>query len=613
MGIEEETRGGLLNPAGLAPLPLYQVSIVNRLTFSWMDRLFRKGWKHPLVFDDLYQIPKRLHTETLANSFFIEWEKQLAAHLNRIPANKETGKRPNPDGKLLRAVVWTLAGKQILSLGIMLVLANLSNLFAPYFVQWILDFTINRYTASLGAPGATAEPLSHGLGLVFGLLILQVVGSFLSNHFIQESAVSAISLRTMMTSVIYRKSLKLASSARQEYTSGNVVNLISTDTNRVEMFINQANYCWTIPLSLAINIAFLINSLGWPAICGVGLLFASAPFQAYLFSLMMKIRGIMAPITGRRVNLTTEVLSGVRVIKFFAWENAFVNKVAGIRESEIALVLRRSKLMAFIMTQGQPLFMLPMVLNTWAEFNVGLRRIEAFLLAAEVESDPVVDPTAEYGILIENGQFEWAGDVYSHGFDKPKAIVQKGRSGPPGGPGSPGGPSGPRGLNSMPNGKISSKQDLIFDPTTASHVSSLKNINLKIKKGDLVAVVGAVGSGKSSLLNALIGEMKTVSGTVTFSGSLSYAAQTAWIQNATVKENVVFGKAYDKLKYLHALVDSALLPDMKVLQDADQTSIGERGINLSGGQKQRVNMARLLYCDSDIVLIDDPLSAVDAH
>ncbi|KAJ3122380.1 hypothetical protein HK100_012023 [Physocladia obscura] len=635
----------------LTPLPLYQVNFINRLTFSWLDRselkrqkkkrlkinqfirLFKKGYKQPLVFEDLYQIPKRLHTETLANSFFAEWNNQLNHYLEKHP----DGKRPNPDGKLLRNVVWKLAGKQILSLGIMNLLSNLSNLFAPYFVQWILNFAISRQAVSVSGSGI-AEPLSHGIGLAFGLFILQVVGTFLSNQFIQESSVSAVSLRTMMTAVIYRKSLKLSSSARQEYTSGNIVNLISTDTNRIELFINEANYCWTVPVALAINIAFLVIALGWPAICGIAILVASVPLQAYLFTLVSKIRGMVAPITGKRVDLTTEVLSGVRVIKFFAWENAFVDKVASIRESEVILVLRRSKLMVYVMTQGfalpvlcscitfiiygsihpldpsaifsslswfnqmrQPLFVVPTILNTWAEFNVAMRRIEAFLLATEVQSDSVIDSNTEYGILIENGNFEWSGDIYGYEFEKPKAVVDKGRRG-----------SNEKGSD-LNKKNPPTKPDPLFKEISVPQVSSLKDINLKIKKGELVAIVGAVGSGKSSLLNALIGEMKIVSGKVTFSGTRSYAAQTAWIQNATIKENIVFGQPFDKQKYLHALVDSALLPDMKVLPDADHTSIGERGINLSGGQKQRVNMARLLYCNTDIVLIDDPLSAVDAH
>ncbi|KAJ3116045.1 hypothetical protein HK100_001174, partial [Physocladia obscura] len=606
--------GEFLFATDLEPLPLYQVNVIKRLTFSWLDRLFKKGWKSPLVFNQLYQLPKRLQSETLADSFSVEWKKQLNTYLQK---NQQVTK-PSPDGKLLRSVLLKLAGKQVLSLGF----------------QWIIEFATDRYDENQETINTTPYPLGRGLGLVFGLFLVQILGSIFSNHFNQEAAISAMSLRTMMVSIIYRKSLKLASSTRQEFTSGNIVNLISTDTNRLDDFVNDVNYIWNIPVALAINAGFLIVALGWPAVCGMALLVASVPLQGHLFSVMMKIRRTIAPITGNRVNLTSEVFSGIRIIKFFAWENAFAKKIATIRRSEIELVLKRSKMQAIIMTQAQaipvlcscitfmiygsihsldpaaifsslswfnqlrlPLIIFPIVLNSTAEFKIALVRIEALLLATEVENFAITDSNAVYAISVENCDFEWSGQVYFHGFQKSKFSLSEGKN--------------------VKVKKNDTSDSEIFEESANSHAVvqslSLRNINLHIKNGELVAVVGAVGSGKSSLLNALIGEMWKVSGEVAFSGSLSYAAQTAWIQNATIKENILFGKPFDKQKYLKVLVDSALLSDMKILPHGDQTSIGERGINLSGGQKQRVNLARLLYCDSDIVLIDDPLSAVDAH
>ncbi|CAB4008746.1 multidrug resistance-associated 1-like, partial [Paramuricea clavata] len=141
----------------------------------------------------------------------------------------------------------------------------------------------------------------------------------------------------------------------------------------------------------------------------------------------------------------------------------------------------------------------------------------------------------------------------------------------------------------------------------------LKNINFRIKKGSLVAVVGQVGCGKSSLLSALLGEMEKSSGQVVKNGSTAYVPQQAWIQNDTVRENILFGKCYDPKRY-HKVIDScALTPDLEVLAGGDKTQIGERGVNLSGGQKQRINLARAVYFNADIYLLDDPLSAVDAH
>ena len=142
---------------------------------------------------------------------------------------------------------------------------------------------------------------------------------------------------------------------------------------------------------------------------------------------------------------------------------------------------------------------------------------------------------------------------------------------------------------------------------------SLKNIKFEVPKGSLTAIVGVVGSGKSSLLQAIVGEMESVSGNVNIGGTISYVSQQAWIQNLTLKDNILFSQPYQEHKYQEIINACALEADLKILSNGDQTEIGENGINLSGGQKQRVALARALYFDCDIVLLDDPLSAVDAH
>lgn len=143
--------------------------------------------------------------------------------------------------------------------------------------------------------------------------------------------------------------------------------------------------------------------------------------------------------------------------------------------------------------------------------------------------------------------------------------------------------------------------------------STLRDINIKVDKGKLVAVVGTVGSGKSSIVSAFLGEMERVSGVVNTNGTIAYVSQQAWIQNATLKDNILFGKPYNKKSYDHVVEACALKPDFDMLPAGDMTEIGEKGINLSGGQKQRVSLARAAYNDADIYFLDDPLSAVDSH
>lgn len=129
----------------------------------------------------------------------------------------------------------------------------------------------------------------------------------------------------------------------------------------------------------------------------------------------------------------------------------------------------------------------------------------------------------------------------------------------------------------------------------------------------MLAVVGAVGAGKSSLLYSVLGEMNKFRGKINVNGTISYVPQQAWIQNATVRDNIIFGKELDKQFYERVVTCCALKPDFNILAAGDLTEIGEKGINLSGGQKQRISLSRAVYSDADIFLLDDPLSAVDAH
>ena len=146
-----------------------------------------------------------------------------------------------------------------------------------------------------------------------------------------------------------------------------------------------------------------------------------------------------------------------------------------------------------------------------------------------------------------------------------------------------------------------------WESTGSRHPKVLSDVNISVKKGSLVAVVGHVGSGKSSLMSAMLGEMNVISGYVNTSGKISYVPQQAWMQNETLKNNITFGKKYNENLYKKVLESCALIPDLQILQAGDQTEIGEKGINLSGGQKQRISMARAVYSNGDLYLLDDPL------
>merc|ERR1719376_115802 len=240
--------------------------------------------------------------------------------------------------------------------------------------------------------------------------------------------------------------------------------------------------------------------------------------------------------------------------------------------------------------------MLPMIISMMVQANVSLKRIDEYMNSAELKANAVTkldtkrrksDGALQNGGLTNNSHGATAAADGAN--DDDVAVEIKGCS---------------------------------FRWSHEDEKACLQDVTLKVKKGSLVAIVGQVGSGKSSLLSAILGEMDTVvppdsnlssSSPVVIDGSVAYVAQQAWIQNATLKANVLFNRGLEEERYQRVLEACSLIADLEMLQAGDDTEIGEKGINLSGGQKQRVSLARAAYSDSDIYLLDDPLSAVDSH
>ena len=321
--------------------------------------------------------------------------------------------------------------------------------------------------------------------------------------------------------------------------------------------------------------------------------------------------------TDARVKLMNEVLTGIRVIKYYCWEKPFKGKIHDIRKVE----LKNHAKMGWIMTAGvecmmglipnivplvcfslyptmmgkpltssvaftsislfsilqMPFAMMPMCMMLLVQYNVSVKRINNFMNLDEVD-DTLVEKNLPAGSKVPYKDIEGHEKVVED-YDAEHDAV------------------------------------LIRDGYFAwgDNDNCLKNITTRIPKGALVAVVGRVGSGKTSFVSSLVGEMTKNAGVVMVNGSMSLSAQQAWLVNDTVRGNILFGKPYDEKKYQEILKVCCLEDDLKVLQGGDMCEIGDRGINVSGGQKARISLARCCYSDSDIVVMDDPIAAVDSH
>ncbi|KAG6489322.1 hypothetical protein ZIOFF_050591 [Zingiber officinale] len=461
---------------------------------------------------------------------------------------------------------------------------------ATYVGPYLIDFLV-RYL--------NGEPLFAGAA--YWLVLTFVVGKLLEclsqRHCFFQLQQAGIRIRAALVAIIYQKGLTLSSRSKQSQTSGEVINLMSVDADRIGLFSWYMHDLWLVPLQVALALLILYINLGLAAgaalLATVLVMLANVP----LGKMQEKYQGKVMECKDTRMKATSEILRNMRILKLQGWEMKFLAKVIKLRkneESSLRKLVYTSALTSFVfwgapifvavatfgfcmlvgipLSSGkvlsalatfrvlqEPIYNLPDMVSMIIQTKVSLDRIASFLCLEELQSDTIERlPSGFSEIVAEvvNGTFSW-----DHSPEAP----------------------------------------------------TLKDLNFKVLQGMRVAVCGTVGSGKSSLLSSLLGEVPKVSGSVWLCGTTAYVPQSPWIQSGKIQDNILFGKEMDREKYEKVLKACCLKKDLEILAFGDQTMIGERGINLSGGQKQRIQIARALYHDADIFLFDDPFSAVDAH
>ncbi|KAK2024466.1 ABC transporter [Colletotrichum zoysiae] len=431
--------------------------------------------------------------------------------------------------------------------------------------------------------------------------------------------------------------------------NGRIVNLMSVDTYRIDQASALFHLSWTAPISCIITLVVLLINLSYSALAGFALLVAGLPLLTRAIRSLFKRRAAINKVTDQRVSLTQEILQSVRFVKYFGWESAFLERLEAIRKHEIhaiqiLLAIRNAinavslslpifaSMLSFVtysktnnaLNPAQvfsslalfnglriPLNLLPMVLGQVVDAWSSMKRIQDFLLAEEQEEDVVLRPDGENALEMTSASFTWERTATQ---ESEKTVAGAGKGAKKGAPK----PSAVSKGAPKPDEPLTSSGDSTGDEASTlveeeREPFKLQDLSFEIKRDELVAVIGTVGSGKTSLLAALAGDMRKTSGEVVLGASRAFCPQYAWIQNTTVRDNILFGKDMDKEWYQEVINACALRPDLAMLPNGDLTEIGERGITISGGQKQRLNIARAIYFDADIVLMDDPLSAVDAH
>lgn len=488
----------------------------------------------------------------------------------------------------------------------------------------------------------------------------------------------AVFVRTAVSTMLYRKALRVSAAGRSKTSTGQVVNMMSNDTSQLQRFLQFVGMTAVAPIQIVIALILINQQVGAATWVGVGFMIFLAPINTVVFSIVSKQRRKVLQYSDLRVKMMNEILNGIRIIKFYAWERPFGSEVGRLRSKELAALTRLAYTSAvgfslillsapiiqpilvfltYIAIYNKPLdaatafttvalfnmmrfpfAFMPMGLLQYIQSKISLRRLERYLdlpeLGTYVVPEPPPSPTSsseqEFGsITVRNGTFSWVDpdakpirpiqDIKPKKEKKPKKSKKIDDD-------DNNNTSKSVEIGSSVHSHTSVKSD---GSSTKGPTITLQELNFHIPAGTLVAVVGPVGCGKSSLLSALLGEMESIhdskvympqptsdgSSTTTLeTGRISYCAQTPWVVNDTLRGNVLFGREYNEARYQHVIEACALIDDLAVLPAGDLTEIGERGINLSGGQKARVSLARSLYSsDTKIVFFDDPLSAVDAH
>ncbi|XP_032595383.1 multidrug resistance-associated protein 1 isoform X1 [Drosophila grimshawi] len=585
-------------------IPELSASFLSRITYRWFDGMALKGYRNPLEEKDLWDLRPQDSCKEVMPTFAHYWNQNVRKNHKQTSNAKHEPKAKFSNGRVSFENPESSGKKKGLASIMPPIYKSFGGIFLfGSFFKLITDVLTFAQPQVLGLIISYVEdyeknPQPEWKGILYSvaLFVLASAQTFILAQYFHRMFIVGLRIRTALINCIYRKALRISNAARKQSTVGEIVNLMAVDAQRFMDLTTYLNMLWSAPLQIALALYFLWQQLGPSVLAGLAVMIIMIPLNGFIASRIKTYQIRQMKYKDDRVKLMNEVLSGIKVLKLYAWEPSFEKQVLDIRDKEIATLRSTAYLnastsflwscapflvslvtfatyllsseanqlsvekvfvsLALFDIMKLPLTIIPMLTVDIAETQVSVGRINKFLNSEELDPNNVQhDASKPHPMTIENGFFSWG------------------------------------------------EEDEI----------TLKNINIEVRQNNLVAIVGTVGSGKSSVIQAFLGEMEKISGSVNTVGTMAYVPQQAWIQNATVRDNILFGKPYDRKRYNRVIDACALRTDIEILSAGDQTEIGEKGINLSGGQKQRISLARAVYSDADLYLLDDPLSAVDAH
>ncbi|RZC91251.1 hypothetical protein C5167_027311 [Papaver somniferum] len=548
--------------------PFAKAGFLSKLSFWWLNPLMKKGKKKALEDDDIPMLRKKNRAETCYLMFMEQLKKQ---------------KQTEP------SILWAIIlcyWKEILISGFFALFNTITLSASPLFLGAFIDVAEGK------------ESFKHeGYVLVILLLFTKFTESLSQRQWFFRCRSMGIEVRSLLSAAIYKKQLRVSSAAKTMLSAGEIINYVTVDCYRVGEFPFWLHQTWAACLQICLGLAILFRAVGVASFAALVVIVLSVICNTPLAKLQHKFQSKLVIAQDKRLKAISEAILNIKILKLYAWEMYFKSVIDRLRKEEVKFLesaqrmkgyntflfwispilvssatfvtcyftrvpLNPGNVFTFLATLRvlqEPVMLTPDIIAMTIHAKVAFRRITIFLAAEELDCEKFrhMECTEhhKHGISISSGNFSWEGN-----------------------------PS----------------------------ILNLKSVNLEVKSGEKVAICGEVGAGKSTLLAAILGEVPKLDGTVQAYGKIAYVSQMAWIQSGSIQDNILFGCAMDKQKYQETIEKCSLVKDLEMLPYGDLTEIGERGINLSGGQKQRIQLARALYQDADIYLLDDPFSAVDA-
>ncbi|KAF8364170.1 hypothetical protein PRIPAC_91093 [Pristionchus pacificus] len=609
-------------------------SFINRLTNWWFTPVQIRGAKKDLEMDDIFDLNPGSKSVWLAALFEKYWINQMKDYIEKRHLAEKAGDAIMPVEPSLIKALFRMFKYEFLSATMYKLISDTLLFVNPFLLNELITFVSDA-----------EAPFWQGLSYAILMFVVSESRSIILNQYNSIMMRMGMKLQTALTAAVYRKTLRLSASARRKKTVGEIINHMAIDIEIFQNLTPQVQMYWSTPYQarnfeiiiflacqsqekksskIIVALIYLSFTLGYSAAPGIVIMILYLPLNIFtslaikkwqardfpnleIAKLLGTCKMTQMKLKDERVKMVNEVLNGIKVVKLYAWEEPMEKHINAIRVREIALVRKAGMVQSlldtinsaspflvsaasfgtFILSSDEhiltpqiafvsltlfnqlkmPMMMIAFIINMTVQAMVSNRRLRGFLLSEEIDDSKIKrDENANGERLV---------------------------------------PTLSSSTTLTPHGK---------KPVMRSHGRLFDLLQQSLApRGAFVAVVGAVGSGKSTFLSAMLGDLNILKGDITVTGRLAYVPQQAWIQNLSVRDNITFGKPFVREWYEKVVSACALAPDLAILPDGDATEIGEKGINLSGGQKARVSLARAVYQQDDVYLLDDPLSAVDAH